>query len=227
MRFLGLYVPAALSRASDFLRASLIGAIAATISADDLAAFSASYRLHELGLVLSGSWGCTAGLAIAQHLGAGDVAGAKRAAHSGMRVAAVAVTALACAVTLFLEPLGWVLMGDSGALSQLLAVRWPLAGTTLAMNALVVLEQLLLSAGCARSVFYGGLVGSWACQLPTVLLLVLCWRAELLAVYTGVALGYAIAAAILAGVLLNLDWPMRALQQSARGRRGGGRRSAT
>ena len=51
-------------------------------------------------------------------------------------------------------------------------------------------------------------------------MLVVCWRADLVAVYTGVAVGYAVAAALLTHQLLSVDW--LALGRQARANAGGG-----
>ena len=61
--YLRLYVPAALSIASDFWRMSAVGAFAARLSTLDLAVFTASYRIMWISLVLSGS--ITGGVSIA------------------------------------------------------------------------------------------------------------------------------------------------------------------
>ena len=61
--YLHLYVPAALSVASDFWRMSAVGAFAARLSTLDLAVFTASYRIMWISLVLSGS--ITGGVSIA------------------------------------------------------------------------------------------------------------------------------------------------------------------
>ena len=53
--YLKLYVPAALSIASDFWRMSAVGAFAASLSTLDLAVFTASYRVMWISLVLTGS----------------------------------------------------------------------------------------------------------------------------------------------------------------------------
>ena len=116
--------------------------------------------------------------------------------------------------------LGWVLLSESDTQARFVAVRMPLAATTLLMNATVLLEQLLLAAGRAKSVFLAGVVASWAVQLPAVAALVAWWRTDLIAVYSGVGLGYAAAAALLAWRLLRLDWS--ALGDEAYARSSGG-----
>ena len=75
--YLKLYVPAALSIASDFWRLSAVGALAATLSTLDLAVFTTSYRIMWLSLTVTGSLSSAIGILLAQHLGGGRVATAK------------------------------------------------------------------------------------------------------------------------------------------------------
>merc|ERR1719491_2299916 len=54
-QYLKLYIPAALSIASDFWRFALVGAVAATIGPTDVSTFTASYRIMWLSLMFCGS----------------------------------------------------------------------------------------------------------------------------------------------------------------------------
>lgn len=85
--YLRLYIPAALSIASDFWRMSLVGAFAASLSPTDLAVFTTSYRLMWISLTFAGSLSAAMGVLLAQHLGAGRVATAKRTLHLGLALA--------------------------------------------------------------------------------------------------------------------------------------------
>ena len=65
-QYLKMYVPAALSTASDFWRMSLVGTFAATLSSLDLAVFTASYRVLWIGLTLAGSLASAVGIQLAE-----------------------------------------------------------------------------------------------------------------------------------------------------------------
>lgn len=92
-------------------------------------------------------------------------------------------------------------------------VRWPLAGMMVFMNLAVALERVVLAMGRSRLVLGLGLLGSWAGQVPLVVALTQLWRNDLVALYTGVALGYALLDVMYAYVVLTADWDKYALEK--------------
>ena len=63
-----MYVPAALSIASDFWRFSLIGAIAGHLGEVEVGVFTSSYRILWICLTLSGAIAASAGIKIGMAL---------------------------------------------------------------------------------------------------------------------------------------------------------------
>ena len=204
--YLRLYIPAALSIASDFWRMSLVGAFAASLSSTDLAVFTTSYRLMWISLTLAGSLSAAIGVLLAQHLGAGRVATAKRTLHLGIALAVGLLTLIGAGIVLAPRLLASIFSADDTVQSAMADARYSLALATVTMNLAVVAEGTLMSTGRARTVLVVGLLGSWAGQVPAVALLINVWQRSLQAVYFGVAFGYALLCVLLFMVLGTLDW---------------------
>lgn len=218
--YLRLYVPAALSIASDFWRMSLVGALAATLSPLDLAVFTASYRIMWLSLTLTGSLSGAIGILLSQHLGAGRIATAKRAMLVGLGIAA----AILCGVGALIATSGSaraiasIFSAEPSVLDAFASARLTLALATVLMNLAVVLEGLLMTTGRTRAVLLVGLAGSWLGQVPAVFLLLRLWQRTLSAVYLGVSFGYGLLCVLLATTLCRLDWEAVAAEAAARAR---------
>ena len=66
--------------------------------------------------------------------------------------------------------------------------------------------QYMLFSGVQQLVLLAGMIGSWAAQVPMVLLCTQLWRNDLYGLFTGVCLGYGILDCILAYVVFTTDW---------------------
>ena len=64
----------------------------------------------------------------------------------------------------------------------------------------------LIAQGRARSVLFLALVGSWLGQVPAVFLCTRLWRDDLVGLYAGTALGYALLLCMQAWLLAHSDW---------------------
>ena len=201
-----LYVPAALSIASDFWRVAAIGAVAATLSKDDLGVFNASYRIMWITLTFIGSLGGAISTKLAIRLGADDAPGAKRGVLVGLALALAVLLALAVVVFTIPRSLGKIFTDDPKLLDTFEHIRLPLATTVFFMNSAVLFERIPMAMGRTRAVFVMGVLGSWAGQVPGVVLCVKYWKRDLMAVYTGVSLGYALLTLLLGGLVLSTDF---------------------
>ena len=224
--YLRLYLPAALSIASDFWRMSLVGTLAATLSPLDLAVFTASYRIMWLSLSLAGSLSSAIGIQLSQHLGARRTATARRTVASGLFLAVVTLVGVGSLIVSQPRALASLFSSDASVLDAFESARRPLALTTVSMNLAVVLEGLLMTTGRTRTVLAVGLVGSWVGQVPAVYLLLRCWRRSLSAVFMGVSVGYALLCALLGCALASLNWESIADEAAERARPAGPRMPA-
>ena len=71
--FAGIYLPAALSVASDFWRMSAIGALARLMGPTELAVFNASYRVLWMCLIFIGSIAAAISIKLGNAFGTGQV----------------------------------------------------------------------------------------------------------------------------------------------------------
>merc|ERR1712070_499017 len=70
----------------------------------------------------------------------------------------------------------------------------------------VLLEKVPMAMKRAKEVLIVGVIGSWVGQVPLVVLLVKVWRNDLVALYTGCALGYGLVCILLFGIVVRTDW---------------------
>uniref|UniRef100_A0A7S1KYX5 Protein DETOXIFICATION n=1 Tax=Alexandrium catenella TaxID=2925 RepID=A0A7S1KYX5_ALECA len=204
--FLGQYLPGSLSTGSDFWRVAVIGAVADTMGDIDVAVWSASYRICWISLTFLGSIARAMGIKIGQDLGAGRAADAKRITMIGICLAVSVISVLSLAVVCAPRLCGRLFSNDPAVLDLFEEVRFPLAAFMASMNLGTMLETIPVALGRTSSVFYAGLIGSWVGQVPCVLLCTKYWRADLVGLYTGVALGYALLVVLLGLLICTIDW---------------------
>lgn len=201
-----MYIPAALASASDFWRMSVVGALAAQLSRDDLGVFNASYRVMWLSLVFALSLGMAIGNKLGVELGSGNAHLAVRMVKIGLTTAAVVVVVIACVVASAPRKLGQIFTSDPVLLSKFEDCRFGLAFTVLFMNLGVVLERVPIACGKTSQVLACGFVGSWFGQVPFVILAMTYWQRTLNAVYAGVATGYALLCVLYTLLIVRTDF---------------------
>lgn len=206
--FSSLYFPAALSLASDFWRVAVVGTIAARLGETEVGVFNTSYRVMWIALVCVGSLSSASGVRTSLSLGKADHEGAKRASYVGLVVAFVF---LVVTCTLMLLPrgvwwLGRIFTPDTEFLSLLETCSIPFTSSLFFMCLSVALERIPYSMGRTSGVFWRGLVASWGAQVPAVFLLTTYWRNDLVALYTGVSIGYFVLVILYGSMVLGSDW---------------------
>ncbi len=215
-KYFAMYLPAALSIASDFWRVAVIGAIAARLGRVELAVFTSSYRIMWTCLIFSSSVAAACGIKIGQALGKGEHHIAKRLPLAGLSVAFVFLFGLSALVMLIPGSFATIFSSDSDVIDQFKSVAVPLASTILSQNLSVALERIVVSVGKAREIFVVGLIGSWGGQVPGVLLCTIFWRNDLVGLYVGVTAGYAITVVIYAVLIAKFDWQELAIAAAER-----------
>lgn len=214
--YLNLYIPAALAFGSDYWRFSAIGAIAASLSELELAVFNSSYRILWICLIFTGSLGGAVGIKLGLALGEAKTVEATKITSIGIGLAVSILLLLSAIVCSIPRLLGSIFSSDEEILHEFEKNRFPLAAMMFFMNLAVMLERVPLSMGRTRTVLVLGLVGSWVGQVPAVFLLVSYWQRNLFALYTGVALGYALLCLCLLIVIITSDWDFYAQQAALR-----------
>lgn len=217
-QFNELYFPAALAAASDWWRVSAIGAVAVSFHDEaSLAVFNSAYRVTWMSLIIIGSVGSAMGVLLGQELGKGDHQGAKDITSTCLIMAFIILIILGAICYAIPDKIAMIFSSDHEVLELYSEVALPLAFTLVAMNLSVFLERIPLSCGRSKVVLWTGVVGSWAAQVPAVLLFTQFYRNDLYGLFTGVAVGYSFLDLLLMWVVFTTDWEfyaMEALQRS-------------
>jgi Na+-driven multidrug efflux pump len=194
--FADLYFPAAMSISSDFWRVAVIGGVAAKLGEVDVAVFNTSYRIMWIVLIMVNALASAAGIKMSMRLGNMNHLGAKQAGEVGIAMSAIVLLLIGIAVLLKIRELGRIFTDDETFLSLFEEARWPFTATLVLMNLSVAIERIPYSMGRTKEVFWYGFVASWGGQVPAVILLTKFWRADLVGLYTGMAVGYLVLTAL-------------------------------
>ena len=156
-----LYVPAALSLASDFWRMAVIGALAAEIGVNQVAVFNASYRIIWMTLIFVTSVSSAAGINIGIRLGKFEPDGARQAAYVGIGLCFVSLLIISYLTSSRIRQIGSVFTNDAVLLDILDECKYAFVATLFFMNLAVAIERVPLSMGRTNTVFWCGFVASW------------------------------------------------------------------
>jgi len=206
IEFLKQYVPAALSIGSDFWRVAAIGAIAKVLGKTQLGVFNVSYRICWMCLIFMGAIAGAVGTQLTIALGKGSITDAKRSTTVGLSIALVVVMILGTIIVAIPRLIGRIFSDDIEVLDLFEESRFPLASFVVLMNLAVAIERIPMAAGKPKIVLYCGLAGSWLGQVPGAWLCTQYWRKDLVGLFTGVSLGYALLVVLYLAVVARLDW---------------------
>jgi len=204
--YLRQFVPQTLSLASDFWRVSATGAIASSLGDDNVAVWYTGYCICSITLTLSGSLASAMSVQLGIALGVGNAVAARRHTSVGVTLCLFMVCLLSLVVACFPRLCAGIFSSDPVFLDLFSKTRFPFAAFVGLMNLAVVLERIPVTVGRPRVTFWMGVVGSWAGQVPGALLCTRVWRGDLVGLYTGSALGYALLCVLLASACLTFDW---------------------
>ena len=215
--FTKMYLPAALSGASDWWRVSAIGLVCVSFGdGTSLAVFNSAYRILWICLIFIGSVGGALSVKVGNALGAGDSSSAQHITASAFIFAIVLLIALAVVVLAIPDKLAMIFSSDPEVIALYKEVALPLSFTVVAMNLSVLLERVPMICGRTQLVLFTGLIGSWGAQVPAVLLFTQLWRNDLYGLFTGVAIGYAVLDCIMIYVAATTDWERYAVEAQLR-----------
>ena len=206
VQFTKVYFPAALALASDFWRVAAIGAVAAYLGPEEVSVFNCSYRVMWICLTFVGSMGGAMAIHVGMALGAANVQQAKKTCVIAVTCCLLLVLALAVVLLFFAKEVARLFSPDPAIHELFFQVRFPMVAMMVLMNMAVVMERIPMAMGRSTVVLVVGLVGSWAGQVPGVLVGVFWWRGDLVGLFTGVAAGYGLLCSILGTVILCSDW---------------------
>ena len=151
-----------------------------------------------------------------QELGANLPAQAKRTTLIGMSTVVVIVLLLGVGVAALPVQLAHIFSDDPKIVQLFKDIRYPLAVVMSLMNLSVALERIPISMGRTKTVLIVGLIGSWIGQVPGVYLLTKFWKADLVALFTGMGVGYAIICIMYIVSIARTDWSKAAMEAQER-----------
>ena len=216
LRFLELYVPAALATASDFWRVAVIGLVAARLGPSHVAVFHTSYRIIWIVLIIVSALASAAGIQATTRLGQMNAKGAKQAAWVGIEMGGAVVAVAGLLVYIKIEWFARIFTSDPALLALFVEARLPLVITLVTMNMSVALEKVPYSMGRTREVFWYGFIASWLFQVPGVYFCTLHWRADIVGVFSGMAIGYTALMFIYGTLVINCEWEKHAKEARER-----------
>mmetsp|Transcript_13290 Transcript_13290/g.17226 ORF Transcript_13290/g.17226 Transcript_13290/m.17226 type:complete len:411 (+) Transcript_13290:506-1738(+) len=206
LEYLKLYVPSAMSTASDFWRMAVIGVFAAELGDDDVATFNASYRILWISLTFVGSLSFSCRIRLSAAVGAGDQDRARHIIKLGTGLTIAILLATTLAVLAFTRDFALLFTDDDEIVNLFIDSRLPMCLTLFFMNLAVFLEGIPVALGRTKTVFYAGVLGSWAGQVPLSYLAIRYWKHNLIGLYYGVAGGYVLLTVLLSLVIITTDF---------------------
>lgn len=215
-QYLYQYVPQSLSIGSDWWRVSVLGAIVASYGELNVAIWNTGYRLCWICLAFNGSLVSAMGIKLSNALGRGDASAARRHMFTGLVICFALTGLLASIIICIPRYCGMIFSNDTEVLDAFEDSRFALAAFVGFMNLSVVLEGIPNNVGRTSVSFKLGVVGSWVGQVPGAYLCTRLWRADLVGLYTGSALGYALLCVLLGVACLTFDFEQLAREAEAR-----------
>jgi MATE family multidrug resistance protein len=208
--FCELYVPSAFGLASDFWRVAVIGTVAATLGNNSVAVFNTSYRIMWIVMVLIMALSSASGIKISRRLGTMDHQGAKREGWIGIQLSAIVLVFLGSIIVWKIGFFGHIFTSNAELLELFENVRWPFSCTLVFMNLSVAIERVPYCMGRTKEVFWYGFLASWGVQVPVVFVLTQFWRNDLVALFTGMAVGYGVLVILYGLLVFRSDWKLNA-----------------
>jgi len=208
--FSALYFPAAMGSASDFWRVAVIGAVAAKLGEEEVAVFNTSYRIMWIALIMVGALSGASAINMSLRLGKNQPDGAKQVGFVGVALATAILAVLSFLILVRSEWFGRIFTDDEIFLQLFSEAAIPFTLSLFFMNLAVAIEKIPFSMGRTREIFWMGFVASWGGQVPGVIFCTTYWRADLVGLYTGMAIGYAILVLLYGTITWRSDWNLYA-----------------
>ena len=180
-------------------------------------------RVLWLANIFNGALSASMGVKLGIALGAGHPNRAKRLCLISVCLAAAVSCLIGMLVFSFAREVGALFSSDPELIELYHSVRGPLAAMTMSFAMAVFLERIPMVMGRTKLVMNVGLLGSWAGQVPGVVLCTRYWRHDGYGLYVGVSLGYLLLDLLLLVFILRTDWQLyadKAVERSEMKKRG-------
>lgn len=144
-----------------------------------------------IALIVVGSLAGASAINMSLRLGKMNPMGARQAGFVGIGMCAAILVLLGLVLLFRSRLVARIFTEDVVFLDMFEEASLPFTLTLCFMNMAVAIERIPYSMGRTREIFWMGFVASWGGQVPGVILMTKYWRADLVGLYTGMAIGYA------------------------------------
>lgn len=145
---------------------SLVGVLAAALSASDSAAHNVALNWGSLTFCVTAGIGSAAATRVGWSIGRGDTPGARRAGLTGFGSAALFMAASSVVFLLIPRPLAALMSDDPGVISTVVSLFVVVAFFQVSDGVQAVGAGALRGTGDTRFTFYVNLIGHWLIGLP-------------------------------------------------------------
>jgi len=145
-----------------------------------------------IALVMVGSLAGASAINMSLRLGEMNPMGARQAGLVGIAMSAFILIVVGCVLLVKSRMVARIFTEDLLFLDMFEEASLPFTLTLCFMNLAVAIERIPYAMGRTKEIFWMGFVASWGGQVPGVILMTHYWRADLVGLYTGMAIGYAL-----------------------------------
>jgi MATE family multidrug resistance protein len=144
-----------------------------------------------IALIVVGSLSGASAINMSLRLGNMNPTGARQAGMVGIGMSACILVVLGALIFFQSRLVASIFTEDVVFLDMFAEASLPFTLTLIFMNLAVAIERIPYAMGRTREIFWMGFVASWGGQVPGVILMTKYWRADLVGLYYGMAIGYA------------------------------------
>lgn len=155
-----------------------------------------------IALIVVGSLSGASAISMTLRLGKMNPTGARQAGNVGIAMCAIILVVLGGIILVNSRMVARIFTNDTLFLDMFEEASLPFTLTLMFMNLAVAIERIPYSMGRTREIFWMGFIASWFGQVPGVLLMTQYWRADLVGLYTGMALGYGLLCVLYGAITL-------------------------
>lgn len=153
---------------------------------------SLSHRIMWIALIVIGSLASASSINMTLRLGKMNPEGARQAGYVGIALSAAILVVLGGIILVKGRLVARIFTEDELFLNLFEEASVPFTMTLCLMNLSVAIERVPYAMGRTQEIFWMGFIASWFGQVPGVILMTRWWRDDLVGLYTGMGIGYAL-----------------------------------
>jgi Na+-driven multidrug efflux pump len=170
-----------------------------------------------IALIVIGSLASASSINMTIRLGKMNPEGARQAGYVGIALSAAILILLGGVILAKSRMFARIFTEDELFLDLFEEASFPFTLTLCFMNLAVAIERVPYAMGRTREIFWMGFIASWFGQVPGVMLMTRYWRNDLVGLYSGMAIGYALLCVLYGWITLKrYVWCIRLMYLSLR-----------